>query len=299
MRAISTVLDAAIFLLLVGAAVGTLALGTSPPPTATADAADGVADTLTTSTATVQYTLAPGARRASSRVVEFPITDGPAFQRTAHGTLASHLSTAALGSLAVRDHRVTHTRADYQRAVANATRNLTRGRRHLAQIRARWSPYPGAPIEGAFTVGPTPPPDETVHAETVVVASGLPSARGPARRVTPGNATNVSFGRVASVVARRIVRGLFPPDRTRSALLGDYPVEGLVTYRYERLGRFFGANVTTPAVADNATKANERLTTALGERLAADMRTRFRSPRDAADAISVGQVRITVRTWSP
>ena len=299
MRAISTVLDAALFLLLVGAAVGTLALGTSPPPAANADAADGVADTLTTSTATVQYTLAPGARRASSRVVEFPITDGPAFQRTAHGTLASHLSTATLGSLTVRDQRVTHTRADYQQAVANATRNLTRGRRHLAQIRARWEPYPDAPIRGTYTVGPTPPPDETVHAETVVVASGLPSARGPARRVTANNATNATFDRVGAVVARRVVRGLFPPDRTRSALLGDYPVEGLVTYRYERLGRFLGANVTTSAVADDATKANERLATALGDRLAADMRTRFRSPREAAEAVSVGQVRITVRTWSP
>ncbi|WP_424019762.1 DUF7284 family protein [Halorientalis pallida] len=299
MRAISTVLDTALFLLLVGVAVGTLALVTSAPPPASADAADGVADTLTTSAATVHYTLAPGARQASSRVVDFPITEGVAFQRTAHGTLASHLSTAALGSLAVNGKRVTRTRADYQRAVANATRNLTRGRTHLAQIRARWEPYPGAPIRGTYTVGPTPPPDETVHAETVVVASGLPSARGPARRAAAGNRTNATFERVGAVVARRIVRGLFPPDRTRSALLGDYPVEGLVTYRYERLGRLLGASVTHPAVADNATKANDRLATALGERLAADMHSRFRSPRDAADAVAVGEVRITVRTWSP
>jgi hypothetical protein len=299
MRAISTVLDTAFFLLLVGVAVGTLALVTSPAPPASADTADGVADTLTTSAATVHYTLAPGARHASSRVVEFPITEGAAFQRTAHGTLASHLSTAALGSLVVRGRRVTRTRADFQRAVANATRNLTRGRTHLAQIRARWEPYPGAPIRGAYTVGPAPPPAETVHAEAVVVASGLPSARGSARRVTAGNGTNATFERVGAVMAQRIVRGLFPPDHTRSALLGDYPVEGLVTYRYERLGRFLGTSVTAPAVADNATKANDRLTTALGERLAADMRTRFQSPRDAAESVSVGEVRITVRTWSP
>ncbi len=299
MRAISTVLDVTLFLLLVGAAVGTLALGASPPPVANGDAADGVADALTTSSATVHYTLAPGARHASSRVVAFPVTDGPTFQRTAHGTLANHLATAALGSLAVRGQRVSHARADYQRAVANATRNLTRGRTHLAQIRTRWEPYPNAPIEGSITVGPTPPPAATVHAETVVVASGLPSARGPTRRVTGENGTNATFERVGAVVSRRIVQGLFPPDRTRSALLGDYPVEGLVTYRYERLGRYLGANLTALAVADDATGANDRLATALGERLAADMRARFRSPRDAADAVSVGQVRITVRTWSP
>ncbi|MFB6083114.1 MAG: hypothetical protein ABEJ94_02590 [Halorientalis sp.] len=299
MRATSTVLDAALFLLLVGAAVGTLALGTSPPPTASADAADGVADALTTSTATVHYTLAPGARRASSRIVRFPVTEGPRFRRTVHGTLASHLVTAALGNLAVGGRRVSDTRADYQRAVANATRTLTRGRTHLARIRARWEPYPGAPIRGVYAVGPAPPPDATVHAETVVVASGFPSARGPARRVTSGNATNATFDRVGAVVARRVVRGLFPPARTRSALLGDYPVEGLVTYRYERLGRLLGVNVTGRAVAENVTGANAELAAALGDRLAADMRTRFRTPRDAAEAVAVGEVRITVRTWSP
>ncbi|AQL41989.1 hypothetical protein BV210_04315 [Halorientalis sp. IM1011] len=299
MRAISTVLDAALFLLLVGAAVGTLALGTSPPPSANADAADGVADALTTSTATVQYSLAPGARRASSRVVTFPITEGATFRRTAHGTLASHLSTAALGSLAVDGQRVSHARVDYQRSVANATRNLTRGRDHLARIRARWEPYPDAPIRGTYTVGPAPPRDATVHAETVVVASGLPSTREAARRVTSENATNATFERLGSIVAQRVVRGLFPPNRTRSALLGDYPVEQLVTYRYERLGRFLGANVTARAEADNATGANDALAAALGDRLAADMRTRFQSPSAAADAVSVGQVRITVRTWSP
>lgn len=299
MRATSTVLDAALFVLLVGAAVGTVAVGTSPPPTANADAADGVADALTTSTATVHYTLAPGARRASSRVVEFPVTEGPTFQRTAHGTLAGHLATAAVGSLTVHDERVTRTHADYRRAVANATRNLTRGRDHLARIGARWRPYPDAPLRGTVTVGPTPPPDATVHAETVVVASGLPSARGAARRAANGSASNATFRSVGDAVARRIVDGLFPPNDTRSALLGDYPVEGLVTYRYERLGRLLGTNVTDRAVADDATGANAELAAVLGERLAADMRTRFRSPGAAADAVAVGRVRITVRTWSP
>jgi hypothetical protein len=154
-------------------------------------------------------------------------------------------------------------------------------------------------VAGTFTVGPTPPPTATVHAEAVAVASGLPSAHQSARHVADQNGTNATFERVGSVVAERIVRGLFPPDRTRSALLGDYPVEGLVTYRYERLGRYLGANVTALAVSDKATGANDRLTAALGERLAADMRARFQSPGAAAEAVSVGTVRITVRTWSP
>ncbi|WP_335999879.1 DUF7284 family protein [Halorientalis halophila] len=298
MRATSTVLDAALFLLLVGAAVGTLTLGTSPPPTAADDAADGVADALTTSTASVEYTLAPGARRASSRVVDFPVTEGATFRRTSHGTLASHLATATLGNLSVRGQRVAHTRADYQRVVTNATRNLTRERDYLARIRARWEPYPDAPVRGVFAVGPTPPPDTEVHAETVTVASGFPSAREDARRLAETD-SNTTFERLGSIVAERVVRGLFPPDRTRSALLADYPVEELVTYRYERLGRLLGTNATGRALADDATGANAELERALGETLAADLRTRYRSPDAAAEAVSVGRVRITVRTWSP
>lgn len=295
-RATSTVLDAALFLLLVGAAVSTLTLPTSPPPSADADAADEVADVLATSTADVHYSLAPGARHAQSRVVEFPRTSGPQFQRTAHGTLASHLSAAAVGNLTVHGREVTHTRDDFERAVTNATRNATRNRDHVTQVRAVWEPYEDAPVRGVVEVGPTPPPSADVHTATLTVTSGLPAARGRARSAAR---VGGNFSHVGAIVADSVVAGLFPRQTTRRALLGDYPVAQLVTYRYERVGRLVGTNVTAAAVTDNATGANRQLAARLGEVVAADMRRRYDSPTAAASTVSVDTVRLTVRTWSP
>ena len=99
MRATSTVLDAALFLLLVGGALVTLSLPVAPTP---ADGgADATAEVLATSTVDVTYSLAPGARRANQSLVAFPETAGPGFRRRAHGTLAGHLATAAVALVAI------------------------------------------------------------------------------------------------------------------------------------------------------------------------------------------------------
>lgn len=295
-RATSTVLDAALFLLLVGAAVATLALPRGATPTRNADAADGMADVLATSTADLGYTLAPGARHAHSRVVQFPHTDGPEFQRAAHGTLASHLASAAVGNLTLDGKQVTHITDDYERATENATRNATRDRTYETQVRAVWEPYDDAPLQGTIRVGPTPPPATDVHAATLTVDSGMADTREQARRTATATG---NYSAVADVVASHVVAGLFPPSETRTALLGDFPVAQLTTYRYERLGTLVGTNVTAQARANNATGANAQLTAHLSERLAGDMRHRFESPRTAARAVSVDTVRLTVRVWSP
>ena len=295
MRAVSTVLDTGVFLLLVGAAMLTLAVPAGPLPFADADAADPTADVLATSTADVQYSLAPGARQADEELVSFPRTGGPAFDRTAHGTLADHLGTATVETLTVDGRRVTHTGDGFRTAVANATRTALRGRDHLAQVRAVWEPYPDAPMRGEVTVGRSPPPATTVHAATLTVDSGLPAARQQARTV----AASGSYASVAEAVAVRVVDGLFPPEAAEDALLGDYPVDRLVAYRYRQMGRLLGANVTAAVRANDVERANAALTDSLADRLAADMRTQFESPAAAAERVRVGTVRVTVRTWSP
>jgi len=292
-RATSTVLDAALFLLLVGGAVMTLSLsGTGAEPT---PPAHHTTEALTASTADVHYSLAPGAQQATNQSRFEPGTEGPAFRRVAHGTLASHLADAALGNLTVDDTEVTHTHDAYERQVTNATRNLTRTRDQLTQVRAVWHPYRGAPIGGTVTAGPSPPPDERVHATTLTVDSGLPEVRGQARDA----AANGSHENVSRVVAEGVVSGLFPERTARGALTGDYPVNALVRYRYERMAMLLGADVGSPLAQRNVTAANERLADALAERLAEDLQGRFDSPRAAARAVSVGEVRIVVRTWSP
>lgn len=293
MRATSTVLDAALFLFLVSAAVVALSVPAEPP--VENGVADSTAAVLSGTTRNVDYTLSPlsGDDRASS--VRFDRTRGPEFRRRDHGTLAALLARATIGNVAVDGRRVTHTWDGYGRAVANVTRNVTRGRTELVQVRAVWAPYPGAPVGGRISVGPSPTPDADVHAATVTVDSDMPAVRDRALEV----AGDGGFEAVGRVVADGVVAGLFPPRTTRLALGADHPVDVLLRHRYYRFASLTGADVDRPLDRRNVTGANERLSEALASRLATDLRRRFETPRAAARAVSVGRVRITVRTWSP
>lgn len=295
MRGVSTILDVTLFLLLVGGGVLLLSAPTGTLPTPDEDAADGTAELLATSTADVRYSLAPGARRADGSLVAFPHADGPAFRRTAHGTLAAHLAAGARRNVTVDDRQVTHEAVDYRRATTGAVENATRGRETLAHVRAVWEPYPGAPVEGSVVAGPRPPPGADVHVATLTVDSGYPAAAADARRA----AAEDGFSGVARVVAVRTVDGYFPPAHTRDLLLEDYPVDRLTAYRYRRFGRLVGANVTDHVGTEATAAANDELAATLTDRMAADMRRRFDTPAAAARAVSVDTVEITVRTWSP
>jgi hypothetical protein len=296
-RGVSSVLDAALFALFLGGAIVTLTLPAAPAPDE--DRADAVADTLATTTAEVEYTLSPQPWGGRARGVAFPWTDGRSFRRTAHGTLAEHLATAAVGSVAVDGRRATHTYSGFANAVSNATRNATRGRRQRVAVRAVWEPYRSASVRGVASVGPTPPATSDVHAARLTVDSGMPAVRAEALAA----ARKHSYAGVARVVARGVVRGLFPPNATRHALLADYPVNRLADHRYRRFGRLLGTG-TSEFVAVSANRrdvagANARVRRVLAARLATDMRARFDDPRAAARAVSVGDVTIAVRTWSP
>ena len=287
-RAVGTLVDAAAFLLLVSAAVWTLSVPAVAPDRA--PAAGASAERLSTVTANPRYSLAPGARHANESLVAFERTEGPEFDRVAHGSVASLLADAAVGNAAVDGSELAHAGDGFERAVREATRDTTVRR---VRVRAVWTPYPGAPIRGTIAAGPRPPPDARVGVAALAVDSGVPAAREHARSA----ARSDGYEGVARVVARATVRGLFPPDELRLALRGDRPVSALARYRYLRAGRLFGADVGGPVEESETGRANERLSRALVERFERDLRERFESPRAAARAVRTGEVRIVVRRW--
>lgn len=289
----SAVLDAAVCLLLVSAGVGTLVAADTRPDDPTAPRADAVAETLATSTAGVNYSLAPGAPPAR-RVLgadAVPVDSGPAFVRYRRGTHAALLGDAALAGVSLDGHRLTRTGDGFRAAVRNETARSVA----LAgtQVVAVWRPYLDAPVSARASVGEAPPPDATVRAATVGVPSGVPAASDAAL-----NATDEGYGGVADAVARAVVAGLFPPDEARLALRGDYPESALVRYRYRRAAALTGTSVSDALAAENATEANARLRAALSARLERDLWARFDSPGAAARAVETRRVRIVVRTWS-
>lgn len=286
----STLVDAAVFLLLVSVAVGTLTLPAIGPDRA--PAADAAAERLSTATANPRYSLASGARRANESLVEFPHTEGPEFDRVAHGSIASLLADAAVANATVGGRELTHTGDGFERAVRTATRDATARR---VRVRAVWTPYRGAPIRGVVAAGPRSPRDARVGVTTLAVVSGVdaPNASERARSA----ARTDGYEGVARVVARVTVRALFPPGEMRLALRGDYPVAALARYRYLRAGRLLEVDVREPVRETDTRRANERLTRALGVRMERDLRERFDTPSDAARAVRVGEVRVVVRRW--
>ncbi|MFC7226050.1 hypothetical protein N0B31_01440 [Salinirubellus salinus] len=291
-RAIASLVDATLFLLLVTVAVGALTLApVAPVTTAPAPDAGASLQRLQTVTANPEYSLASGARHADESLVAFPRESGPTFDRYAHGSVASLLADAAVGNLIVDGRAVTHTGDGFERRVVLAARNATGPRVH---VRAVWTPYAGAPVRGCVAAGPTPPPGARVSTAAATLDSGFPPVRDRALRA----AQRDGYAGVARVVARATVRGLFPPTSTARALRGDYPVDALVTYRYRRVAALLGTSVRGPVERVEPRAANTRLSRALAAALERDLRRSFDSPVAAARAVEGGEVRVVVRRWA-
>jgi len=296
-RAVSTTFDVTLALVLLAAAMVVLAgVPSDPGGPPDGDAADETAEVLATSTATVEYTLSPGARKTDHRLARFPTTEGTAFERTAHGTLAGLLGRAAVGNVAVEGASVTHAGDDFERGVADATAPAIGAADTRVQVRALWRPYPGAPVRGRTVVGAEPRPTADVHAATLTVPSGVD----PARERAIEAADDRGFEGVADVVAGATVRGLFPPEQLALAMRGEHPVAPLERYRYRNAGRLLGVDLDPEEdpSREEIRRGNRRLAETLGDRFERDMRDRYESPGAAARDVSVGTVEITVRTWS-
>ena len=295
-RAVSTVLDVSLFLLLVSASAFVL-VGASPPRGT--PAAGPTTNVLAASTATVNYSFAPsgtggnptGDDGSSARTGE----------RTAHDTLAGLLAAGAVSDATVRDPGtarsgdgpVNDPGSGFEHAVEAAVADaLPRPAR--TQVIAQWRPYRGSAIRGAIGAGGSPPDDATVGAATMTVPNGLPSAKRSAREAARAG----GFDALSRVLARRIVEASFPPDPTRTALRSDGSAAATTGRAYRRTAARLDATVVERDGWIDVDATNDRLTAALAPGVESDLRSRYGTATAAARTVAVGRVRITVRTWS-
>ncbi|WP_435361292.1 DUF7284 family protein [Haloarchaeobius sp. DFWS5] len=292
-RGVSTVVDVALCLLLVSASVVVLVGVGGPTEPVDTTAADHAATLLTGTTATANYSLAPGARRADQSLVPFPQTAGTAFDRTAHGSVAQLLARAAVANATIAGTPISHASDDFEVAVSNATRVRLDPISQDWQVVSLWRPTPGDSVRGQITVGADPPPRAAVSTAVVRVRVG------DSRRVGTGDASH-SFDTLAAETAADTLRVLYPPQQSHLALLGDYPTDRLTTYRYRRVAGLLGVDLAGTVAEADAARANQRLARGLAPRLAPTLRDRFDSPRTARAAVDrrVGTVLVVVRTWS-
>ncbi len=280
MRAISTVFDVAVFLLLVSAAVATLALPSDSPPETDVD---GVASTLGTARIGVAYPVTLDVTLANGS--EATISD----RREANGTVGALLADAAVSEAAFGGG-ATGFEA-FRSAVRERLRALLRWAETPTLVEARWHPYRGSPLDGDIAVGPAPP-SSAITVATLDVPGPVDPVRERAKR-----AARRGFDAVARTVADATVRGLYPTREMRLALQGGGIGRGVAIRRYRRLLDPLDIDVGGAVRDGRAGAVNAALVDALAERFERDMRSRFPSPAAAASAVRAGRVRVVVRGW--
>ncbi|MFC4246745.1 hypothetical protein ACFOZ7_07000 [Natribaculum luteum] len=317
-RAISTVVDVALFLLLVSAAVTTLALFLEDGDRAPTHAeADRTAETLASTTTSVEYSLRPVARTDDTGTFDDTDFDDEAYARVAHGPTAALLADAAVTNVRFDDRRLTAAGEEFEDAVDRTAMGVLQGATDDVHVVAVWTPHDGSSIEGRATAGRKPPSDADVSTATMTVASGVPPVDDD--RITAAYERG-GFEAAARPIATAIVDGYLPPSESRLALERQSVDRALVVYRYQRLADILGVDldpedgvVSRPNA--NVTAANEKLTDELAVLIAADLEAELASdvediqrryPVDEhdgeigeaiAETVSTGDVTITVRTW--
>ncbi|MEF8806724.1 DUF7284 family protein [Natronomonas sp.] len=263
-RGVSTVLDVSVCLLLVGAAMTTLAVGI---PEDGRHSVDGSLDAGSDTTA----------RTLATATVSVPVSRN----RTAYGTPADHLGRAAATNASLDGDSLTN--GDYAAAVAAETTATTDRR---VAVTARWEPYPDAPLRGTTTAGEPPPADADVAVTRSVVETGI----------DPSETTPKSFAELARALAGAYVEWRFPPERTRAALVDERTAPATAD-RYRAMAGTLDVNAEAALTDASARRANDRLAAALAERLEADLRKRYDTPRAAAEASSPDRAVVVVRRW--
>ncbi|WP_049971230.1 DUF7284 family protein [Haladaptatus cibarius] len=286
-RAISTVFDVTLCLLLVSASAFVLVGAQSPrqtttdeEPTGKEPAAESTANVLTTSTAAVNYTI---------RTKQKPLP------RKHHGTVAGLLTEAAIANTTVHGTELLPESENFETAVARRVRNqigITNGTN--THVVVRWRPYRDAHIRGDTAVGNLPPRDATVHATSLSVASGLPGVRDGALDA----ARQDGYRGVAHVVATGIVSGLVPKHSTNLALHDRPAVADSAAGRFQRLNKRYDAKLPSGANDGGGIGTRQTLVRAMTTTIETELRKTFESPVEAAQSVSVGRAELVVRTWS-
>ncbi len=282
MRAISTVFDVTVCLLLLSAAIVTLSLSGAEAGTADQTAAE-TASVLAATTADVEYRLDTErlAESLDSERLERRFADRAAWldDRRRHGTLAGLLARAAIGATELDGAELAPEAAGFRAAVAEAVAAALPAR---TAVTARWRPYPGAPVNGTVAVGGQPPAGADVRTATLE----LP--------VAPGiDGDSRSYRGLADALATGIVDATLP-QRSGALALGDAGITAATVHRYRVLT---GERVKDRLLGAEIEPLNRAATAELADTLRADLRDRFATPTAAAAAATPGTVWVTVRRW--
>lgn len=307
-RAVSTVADVSLGLLLIVAAMGVL-VTFAETGQSEHDPIDTeyTAQTLTASTTNTTYTVSEAVDEhyRDHRTDDNPY-DETELTRVSHGPIATQIADVAVANASLGGHHLSNEAVGHEAALEEELQTQLVGSRYETSISAVWEPVEGATLRGETVHGQHPPPAADVSTTTLTVSSGVPDAREEALDAVEGDE---DYGAVAQAVANATVAGSFPELETQRALEGDGVGSDLTRYRYERVATVLDGNRSifertdwlSPSSA-NAEAANDylatRLAATLESQLEAEHGETYESASEAARTVSTGTVTITIRTWS-
>jgi len=309
-RAVSTVVDVALAMVLLSAAVVLLGvyLADDPPEPDPVDA-DRSAETVAGTTLVVEYDLE--AVEDEDTFDETWIEDDDAYERVRHGPTAGLIADAATANAEFWGDPMTVEGEEFEDAVDGATITTLAGADVNYHVRAVWRPYEGADVVGVATAGERPPPNDDVNSVTMTAPSGMDVDTEDLRD------DYRDAGAVEEEVATAIVDGTFPPRRMQHALESQGMERELVAYRYQEmaeiLDRHSNWDPDDPGgylnrSAASAVDANEDLV----EGMTSDdvlpgsncddcinfETSDWNDDRDeVVEFVTVDEVQITIRTW--
>ena len=322
-RAVSTVLDVALCLLLVSAAVGVLGvfLAGEDDPAVDPETPDHAVSLLGSTTISVEYDFDSLIERepdAFDDPAQYPADERT---RITHGPTAALLADATLSNTTADEGRLTHSGGDFETALEGPLIDELEPIDEQVAITTHWTPYEGAPLEAQTMVGPTPPPTADVSSVTMTVPSGMttdpetahgqaassPTSEAPhtsTATTAASTSTPTTYDEVATLVATTIVTTHFEPTETEIALERGGLDRDRTLYQYTQ----FVATVDGIDERDleeplaqptsDAERANEKLIEAMATDLESDLRDAFESPEDAKKALEMDEVTITVQVWN-
>lgn len=303
-RAISTVADVTLALVIVSAAVVMMAVFLQETPdTHEPVTADRTAETVAGMTLTVEYDVRDA--KGVPPELDWPDPGGGIYERAYHDTAAALLGDASVANATYDGRRPITTGDDFAEAVDGAVRTRLLGAETNVHLRAVWRPYEDASIEGYATAGPRPPPDEEVSTVTMTIPSGIePNA-------SIAELHGMSDRDRAEALADAIVAYHFPLEESTHGLESKGFQRKLTVYRYHgflgvtgQTGEYEIDDEVGPLsrYEANVTELNQAIATDGTQSLATQMESEQRSFASAEafeEWLTVDEVEITVRTWNP
>lgn len=301
-RAVNTVADVSLAVVLVTAAIALVAAAPGKqPPSDERLTSERTGEVLSTATIAVPYSLGPVVAETSSA----DRYDDDELHRVSHGSVADLVADAAIADLSVAEGRtLTPAGRVYETAIEDRFQARLVGSNVETNVTALWKPYEDADIGGSATVGQPVPPAKAYSSTHLTVPSGFGPARADARAAVDHADDYESVG---AVLARTLVDGYLPPVASERALEEGGLERDLTVFRYEQMATLVERTApddrvlrrNLPAESADSDRLNGYLATHLAEQIAADLASEYDTAQAAAAAVSTAEVTVIVRTWEP